>query len=269
MKATRDTFIYGVPARILNHPANDYVFKGCAEESWKPEMYRFLRDLLSPGMCVLDIGAYVGSITLYCAAHGCPVGAFEPDPRAFAVLQGNLSANQTYAAYVDAYDIAVSDKRGSATISSRGAWGRSVSRLAADELPCDICGRYLNDRTQIRTVTLSDAWQMAAEAFVKMPDFARKPIVPGLVKINVQGYEVAILEEAAPWLVEHKPTVHLYIRPKNWPESVTADSLARALRIFPRVRNEAGLVELKPEAVTQSPLAERPDYKLVCDWGNR
>jgi FkbM family methyltransferase len=43
------------------------------------------------GDLVIDIGAGIGEFTLWCAAAGARVAAFEPDPLAFACLERNVS----------------------------------------------------------------------------------------------------------------------------------------------------------------------------------
>jgi FkbM family methyltransferase len=57
---------------------------------------------------VLDIGAHVGTFTIYAAttAHGGRVYAYEPDPKAFEVLQANLRLNAV-ADSVRAFNVAV------------------------------------------------------------------------------------------------------------------------------------------------------------------
>jgi FkbM family methyltransferase len=58
---------------------------------------RLLASLCKPGMCVVDVGANIGFYSLLFARWVGPTGnvcAFEPDPKNFATLQGNLSANR-------------------------------------------------------------------------------------------------------------------------------------------------------------------------------
>jgi len=48
-----------------------------------------------PGDTIVDVGANIGAFTLDCAARfpSVRIEAYEPDPRAFAVLQENIAAN--------------------------------------------------------------------------------------------------------------------------------------------------------------------------------
>ena len=51
------------------------------------------------GDVVIDVGAGIGEFTLWCAAAGARVVAFEPDPLAFACLEKNTAALGTVQIY--------------------------------------------------------------------------------------------------------------------------------------------------------------------------
>lgn len=56
----------------------------------------FFRDLVKPGMKVVDVGAHVGRLTLIAAGKVGPGGtiySFEPEPRNFSMLTRNIKAN--------------------------------------------------------------------------------------------------------------------------------------------------------------------------------
>lgn len=55
-----------------------------------------LTDLISrakPGR-IVDVGAHMGNHTIFCAAHGRPVTALEPNPSSRAALEANVARNQ-------------------------------------------------------------------------------------------------------------------------------------------------------------------------------
>lgn len=45
------------------------------------------------GMTVVDIGAQIGSATMWCASHGATVFAYEPSPASFLICQRNIEQN--------------------------------------------------------------------------------------------------------------------------------------------------------------------------------
>ena len=57
-------------------------------------MLEDMRSRLAPGDLVVDVGAHIGTHSVYLAALcACPVIAFEPHPNAFAALCENLHRN--------------------------------------------------------------------------------------------------------------------------------------------------------------------------------
>ena len=84
---------------------------------------------VAPGDVFFDLGAYVGPFTLLAARLVGPEGrvvAFEPDPRARAVLERNLAANGV--ANVTVVPCAVGDRHGKVRFV---AGGDSVGRVDA------------------------------------------------------------------------------------------------------------------------------------------
>lgn len=81
------------------------------EETWLEELQEHLLD--GPRGVAVDIGANVGEWTTWLGEHFATVLAFEPDPRAFEVLNANKPKN---AICVNA---AVADKTGTATLYMR------------------------------------------------------------------------------------------------------------------------------------------------------
>lgn len=82
--------VYGL---TLNVP-RDFAFLGV--RPYEPETTNLILSLLKPGMTFVDIGAHVGYYSLIASRKIGPVGkvfSFEPDPRNYALLTANISAN--------------------------------------------------------------------------------------------------------------------------------------------------------------------------------
>lgn len=141
---------------------------------------------------IIDIGANIGAFTLECAARhpAAAIHAYEPDPVSRDVLQHNVAANGLDARVtiwpeaVAASDGEVDFRQGDASLESGG--------LAPE-------GR----RVRVPSVSLDTVLTRAGGR-------------AGLLKIDAEGAEVAILEAASgttradhivgefhPWLVEH------------------------------------------------------------------
>jgi len=102
---------------------------------YEPAKTQLVRALVRPGDTVIDLGANWGYFTLAAAHWTGPSGrvvAFEPDPRLFQLLQGNVALNALPA--VTPVQAAVGERRGSGLFLGyeEGAENRGVTRRAAD-----------------------------------------------------------------------------------------------------------------------------------------
>ncbi len=84
---------------------------------WESWVIKVMRDILRPGMTVVDAGANVGYFTLIacdCVGREGRVFAFEPDPETFEVLFRNVEMNG-YRPFCQCHGVALSSGRGTAT----------------------------------------------------------------------------------------------------------------------------------------------------------
>lgn len=139
---------------------------------WEPETKAVLERFLKPGALFVDIGAWIGPVTLWALDLGATVVAFEPDPVAYEQLCTNTKGR---AVCVQA---ALAPETGTATFAHRheGEWGDSESRLD----PCAPEG--------ITVHTLSPATML--HDLVRTPD---------LVKLDIEGGELDVLPALLEW----------------------------------------------------------------------
>ena len=64
-----------------------------ANGQWEPELLADLAAALGPGDLLLDIGGWVGPISLLAASCGAHVVALEPDPAAARQFRANVAGN--------------------------------------------------------------------------------------------------------------------------------------------------------------------------------
>ncbi len=134
----------------------------------------------------VDVGAHLGHFTLALAASGFDeVHAFEPVPDTYRRLQRNIAMNAQLAARVTAHPLAVSSAPGSAVFGIRDhspGQNRIATAVDPHDLPCIHC-----------PVTTLD------EQFVDRPE-----TFLGIVKIDVEGFETAVVRGAARLLAEDR-----------------------------------------------------------------
>jgi FkbM family methyltransferase len=128
----------------------------------------FTLHVLRPESLFIDVGANAGSYTLLAAgAVGCRVMAIEPVPETFRRLQQNLELNGLRGR-VDALNLAVGGEQGSAAFTS-------MQDAMNHALPA---GTSATGAITVPVVRLDDLLHEEA---------------PELVKVDVEGYEAAVL----------------------------------------------------------------------------
>lgn len=138
---------------------------------WENETFEYLDQYLKPHTGFLDIGAWMGPLTLYAAAQGYTCWSFEPDPVAFNILKENVLINQFK--NINLFNLAIGDQNGQIGLGLKENRGDSMSSIL---LP--------NPDNLIVSV-------------VKLSDFIQEKEITNisLVKIDIEGYEIMIGEE--------------------------------------------------------------------------
>lgn len=161
----------------------DWFWKQFADGTWEPNTFKIFDTFLNPGEKMLDIGAWIGPTALYAAAKAKQVFAFEPDAIAFFHLIQNIELNRIQ--NIVPYPIAVSNEwKGINFGPKNGSYG--------DSMASELWGK-------------NGGSQVPAAAFqVLVAD-----IMPGFIKIDIEGGEKNIFDGAALLLGQIKPTIYL------------------------------------------------------------
>ncbi len=201
-----DDFILAIPREDWPHAAC-YAYWGTVERG----LGQRFRESLKPGMTVVDVGANIGIYTLHAARAVGNTGrvfSFEPTPRTFGILEGNVDANG-FNARVDLRCAAVLDER-------------STMPLYVQDVRCGLNSLYGPEggrSVMVETVSLDEA-------------LSNVPAIH-LIKIDAEGAEPRILRgmrriiEANPGLrifVEFAPSILL--RAGTQPSDFLDDLLA-------------------------------------------
>lgn len=179
---------------ILTHPRDTEIGARIrTARTWSPGEGRYLRNVLRPGMNVIDVGANIGYFTLLMAravgAEGS-VLAIEPDPETFRILRANLALGR--ADNVEALPVAATRGNLLVTMSrspeNLGAHKGFVEPGAADLVP-------------VQGIRLDDV--LARDS----------PI--GFIKIDIEGMDHAAIEGLARTIQRWKPTLLAEFNPAN------------------------------------------------------
>jgi len=169
--------------------------------TWNPEEYAAFRSAVRPGHVVIEAGANVGAYTTLFAQWAGPTGrvfAFEPDPIAFDGLQRHLTLNGVRDR-VTAVSAAVAEGREErirfAFFESSG-----LSRVAST--------------TEAPETTIEEVRALSIDRFC-----GEQRIKPDVIKIDVEGAELAALRGARSTIAGAGPQLHLFVEmhPHLWP----------------------------------------------------
>jgi len=163
--------------------------------AFSPELIQLLSALVVAGDSVIDVGAQLGYISSHLARLVGPTGwvhSFEPDPNALARLRATTAANAQD--WIKIFPVAAG--RGASEIdfyvSPTIGWSTALRETHLTNL----------SRIKVRCAAIDE---LAAAGEI------RRPI--SLVKIDVEGYEFAVLEGMQRLLSEDQPFVLSEVNP--------------------------------------------------------
>jgi FkbM family methyltransferase len=194
----------GVPRRLAGETFRvDARVRWMWDERREPELVRYYRERIGPGEVVLDVGSHAGVYALLAArlSSGSTVHAFEPNPTTRAVLDRHVAWNGL-ADRVRVNALAVSDRAGEATFFAAPLSG--MSRLGSEN-PIQTTR---SDRVTVATTTLDDYC-------------ARLAIAPTLLRIDVEGFEFAVLRGARATISRGRNRLRLVceLHPSAWSDA--------------------------------------------------
>ena len=169
---------------------------------WNPIEYHAFKACLKPGGVVLDIGANAGNYSLLFGRCVNPTGkvfAFEPAPEAFTGLMRHIQLN-ALDSVVFPMPAAVSDQPGEASFIANGFQGGN--RLLALE-------------EKLRAENVMRVPCVTVDSFC-----AEKQITPNFIKIDVEGFELAVLRGARQIIQSADKDLALFVElhPGLWPK---------------------------------------------------
>ena len=163
-----------------------------------------LKKLLSKknsSFTVIDIGANIGSVSLLLAKilKNSKVFAIEPTNYAFNKLSNNLSLNKELKDKVFLRQLFITNNKKPEKVWS--SWNFDKS----------------NNKHQKHLGTLKEIKQ---NAYIKLDEFVKKENLDNIdfIKLDVDGYELDVLNSGEDFLIKNKPIIFIEIAPYLYPE---------------------------------------------------
>ena len=174
----REITRHGVTWQVVEPHVGGFEFWNDWERAnWEQDTLDIVDRFVTPNSTFVDVGAWIGPVTLWADRIAARVIAIEPDPLALKHLQQNVAANATGTTIVAG---AISHRTGTCHIAAHeDGWGSSMTHLA-------------NEGTEVPCWTLPDLFDTYSLENVS------------LVKMDIEGGESIVLEHAAPFLAEKK-----------------------------------------------------------------
>jgi FkbM family methyltransferase len=191
-----------------------YVSPDASLSHWNPrlesDLFNLARQFVHPGDTIWDIGANVGLFTIAAAQKAGPQGsvlAIEPDIWLASLLQRSALAQRPDAASINIFPVAVAKAVGLETfhIANRN---RASNHLAS--VPEHSQAGGIRETRQVLSITLD--WLL---------DQTSDQTPPTLVKIDVEGAEIDLLNGAHRLLTEVRPILMCESQHRNRPATTT------------------------------------------------
>jgi FkbM family methyltransferase len=158
--------------------------------AWEPDTIAAFEQFLDDGARYMDLGAWIGPTALLAAATAGRVACVEPDSVARDELKRNLALNPDAAAKTTVFPFAVAATDGTATLSSPGEAGESLSSIVG----------HFEGETASRVETVAIARFLEDEP----ADF---------LKIDIEGAEYELVPAMEATIRDRRPTLYLSTHP--------------------------------------------------------
>ena len=158
------------------------------DNTWESNTFSILDKFLRPDDIMIDIGAWIGPISLYAAQKVRTCYSYEPDPVAFQELSTNLKLNPALENKIFLHNAAITIDGRPVKLYSRWNHGDSGSSLLRRV-------KSKNTFVEVASNTFSEA--LAAHNLTAV-DF---------IKMDIEGGEFIILPSMIEYLKQYKPTL--------------------------------------------------------------
>jgi FkbM family methyltransferase len=155
---------------------------------WEPETIALIVSLARPGTSFVDVGAWLGPLSIIAAKRGAQVVAYEPAPVALEVMGWNLSLNSDAAPRIRVVPKAIAGRAGGFRMSSTEL-GDSMSSI-------------VHGGAATASIEAVDA-----RAWSGTPEF----LTADILKIDIEGAEFVVLPRLHRAFRTHRPVLLLSV----------------------------------------------------------
>ena len=172
--------------RMLLAPRGGYPSPDMVADRYEQRTANLCKELLSPGMVFVDVGAHVGFFTLLAAREVGALGkvyAFEPESQNYALLLKNIDLNGYSSVFVSQKVVSNHSKETELFLSSLDTGSHSIHSQAA---------RGVIGSQRVASTTVDTFFEEAGWLQVD------------LIKVDVEGAELAVLDGMGQFLPNNR-----------------------------------------------------------------
>lgn len=167
---------------------------------WGDPYLRIIGAISDRSRLSVDVGAHLGDYTFFMRRHAAACLAFECNPALVAHLKRRFGRS------VDIRPDAASDHEGTTTLRiPKSSVGKGLGRATIE------ANNALADFADVDVLSVHT---------VRLDDVVNRPV--GLIKIDVEGHELAVLQGARRILAQDKPNLIVEIEERHAPGCVAA-----------------------------------------------
>lgn len=212
---------YYIRGKKINAEGQEEFWRDVALGLWEPGSFDVLDRYLRPGKRFADIGAWNGVLSLYASALGATCTVLEPDEIAARLLEANWLINETPSWEISNYAIAAKNDVVELHNTPDG-FGNSISTLLPARGPGEIYAK-------VAGITLQKFFGDLINSYA-------------LIKMDIEGGELLVIEQARDYLAKYKPTMFISFHPNWFPEKMKGiDMLSQILFRIYRCESPEGI----------------------------
>jgi FkbM family methyltransferase len=157
---------------------------------WENNLFRVLDQYLNEDTTFVDIGAWIGPVTLYAAKISKKVISVEPDPVAFKILKEHIDINNLKNVSLD--DSALTEKTSDTILLGSKSFGNSGTSIYNLE----------NEQIKVKAVNFAN--------FIKIKDISNDKI---FFKMDIEGAEFEIIKKYNFLFKQLNNNIHITFHP--------------------------------------------------------
>lgn len=234
---------------LVNEKFNQLFWNYVSSGKWEPHTFEIIDNFVSENSSVIDIGSWIGPISLFMAGKGAQVYSVEPDPVAYQELISNLKLNPALDQRIQSFNFAIAPEDKEIKLYARKSHGDSSS---------SILNRIedTNDHIYVKGVSFSH--------FLKMSKLTQVDFI----KMDIEGGEFEVLPAIAPMLEKlGMPTVFVsfhysYLNEFLYKKKIRLRFLSRLLMKAEKILNYS-LFKTKIAAMIKSAISFSEKYKYI------